>query len=144
MRRDSSDLKWSECKRKVKERDGNVCQICKCLTGKEVKETKKHCSSYLFSVFDPAHIYPVSVYPNMMYDENNVMTLCRNHHTMIDDYRDPVYNYHIYENKVFYYWWRAKFNLTDEYEETKDYKYLLENYKPEIKSTFKEFLSEQN
>lgn len=145
MRRDSNDKKWKKCKDKVYKRDKGICQICRCLTAYEVNQTKKLSSlPHLFLQIDPAHILPVSVYPEIMYDENNILSLCRHHHTLIDDYQDVVSGEHIQENKVFYWWWRAKFQETSQYDESIDYKNLLYTYHKKQKSSFEDFLNEKS
>lgn len=142
MRRDSNDKKWQECKKKVFKKYGHSCLICKCLNLKEMIETKKLSSLNLYSRIDPAHIYPVSIYPEIMYDENNILPLCRHHHTLIDDYQDVVTGENIQENKVFYWWWRAKFCQTSEYDESIDYKKLLKDFKVSKTSMFDTYLTE--
>ena len=142
MRRDSNDKKWQKCKKKVFAEYGHTCQICKCLTSKEMIETQKLSSLNLYSQIDPAHIYPVSVYPELMYNTDNILPLCRHHHTLIDDYQDVVSGDHITENKVFYWWWRAKYCQTDTYDENIDYKKLLKDFKVSKVSMFDKYLSD--
>lgn len=139
MRRDKNDEKWQAVKKVVKKRDKNICQICKCLTRVEAEKSNKDALPITLNVIDPAHIYPVSLYPEIMYEANNIMCLCRHHHSLIDNYKDPVDGNSIDENQVFYWWWRAKNTITDKYDESLDYKELLKKeYKR--KSSFDEFL----
>lgn len=139
MRRDKNDEKWQSVKKTVKKRDKNICQICRCLTGDEAIKSRKDAVLITFSIIDPAHIYPVSKYPEIMYEADNIMCLCRHHHSLIDNYKDPITGENIDENKVFYWWWRAKNSITDKYDETQDYKELLKQ-KYKRKSSFDDFL----
>lgn len=91
MRRDSSDIQWQQCKKKVFELDGYRCCLCKCATVKELMQFKKSMEGELdqTKIIDPAHYKSVSTHTQNMYDPNNVFCLCRTMHNRIDYVKDP-------------------------------------------------------
>ena len=44
----------------------------------------------LLQQLDVAHIFPVGMYPEMMYDPNNCVLLNRYCHTNLDSMKDPI------------------------------------------------------
>ena len=104
MRRDKNDEKWQECKRIVYNLDQSRCLLCKCLSVKEAMIFRNSNPEWSTTTIDPAHHYPVSLRPDLMYDPNNVFCLCRAHHERIDHTRDPITG-DFCDSKRTEYWW---------------------------------------
>lgn len=51
---------------------------------------KKIAPSALVNRLDHAHIFPVSIYPHMVYDDNNLILLNRWSHHNLDECKDPI------------------------------------------------------
>lgn len=90
MRRDSSDQKWKAVKDLVRKRDRNKDRILRVLTVKEALILQKNAPSVMLKKLDAAHIFPVSLYPDIMYDDHNIVTLNRYSHEALDSLRDPI------------------------------------------------------
>lgn len=91
MRRDKNDKKWQETKRRCYELDNSQCLLCQCMTVQEAMIFEKNKSGFSTSKIDPAHHYPVSLRPDLMYNaDENVFCLCRSHHEALDHGRDPI------------------------------------------------------
>ena len=89
MKRDSSDVKWQEVKKKVQKRDENSCRLKRILTPTEYFLLKKKAGVYL-SIIDPAHFISVSERPDLCYIPENIVCLNRYSHEQLDDYKDPI------------------------------------------------------
>lgn len=105
-RRDKNDERWQECKRKVFELDKGQCLLCQCLTIKEAKIFAENLSGFSTTKIDPAHYRPVSQNIELMYDPNNVFSLCRSMHEALDHGRDPVTNKYCTPDVTEQYWQR--------------------------------------
>jgi hypothetical protein len=57
---------------------------------KEALLLQKKAPSSMLRQLDVAHVFPVGVYPEMMYDTNNCVLLNRYSHTCLDDMKDPI------------------------------------------------------
>lgn len=90
MRRDKNDPQWQRVKEEVRSRDRNQDRILRVLTVKEALLLKKKAPPYMLEKLDAAHIWPVSIYPELMYDKNNIVTLNRYSHENLDNLRDPI------------------------------------------------------
>lgn len=91
MRRDKNDEQWQATKSRCYELDNGQCLLCQCMTLKELEIFRSNLSGFSTSKIDPAHHYPVSLRPDLMYDaDTNVFCLCRAHHEALDHGRDPV------------------------------------------------------
>lgn len=90
MRRDKNDLQWQKVKEEVRARDKNQDRILRVLTIKEALLLQKRAPRIQLEKLDAAHIWPVSIYPDLMYDKNNVVLLNRYSHENLDNMRDPV------------------------------------------------------
>lgn len=105
MRRDSSDVQWREVKERVRKRDGNKDRLLRVLTVKEALTLQKRAPSILLRKLDAAHIFPVSMYPDIMYNDSNIVMLNRYSHEALDNLRDPITNDPIsYEERQN--WWK--------------------------------------
>ena len=88
-RRDSNDQLWSQTKLKVWARDKGGCRLFKILTYREsllfknIHKNKK-------SVLQCAHILEASLYPNLIYDVDNIVLLNSISHEYMDRCRHPV------------------------------------------------------
>ena len=89
MRRGTDDERWQQIKEEVRARD-KICQCCKLLTPGEFMLKRKSNLSSRSNILDCAHIKPVSLYPDLTYDVNNIRLLCRDCHSCIDGFRSPV------------------------------------------------------
>lgn len=103
-RRDSSDEKWARTKDRVRKRDKHKDRIFRCLSMKEALLLKKNAGK-LVTRLDAAHIFPVSLYPELCYVDVNIVLLNRYSHSMLDDFRDPVTGGSI-SKEVVYEWWQ--------------------------------------
>ena len=88
-REGSNNPDWIECKKKVDKRDHNMCRCCMQLTPGEMMAFRKSRPGPL-QPLQHAHRNPVSIYPDIAHDPNNVALLCRAHHDRIDRYCDPI------------------------------------------------------
>lgn len=80
---------WIECKRIVRERDHNLCRACIILKVGEARSFLKLREGRI-NIIQCAHHHPVSIYPEMAHDPNNVFCLCERHHKLIDGYKSIV------------------------------------------------------
>lgn len=90
MRRDKNDERWQAVKEEVRSRDQSKDRIYRVLTMKEALLLRKKAPRCLLEKLDAAHIWPVSIYPDLMYDKNNIVLLNRYSHENLDNMRDPV------------------------------------------------------
>lgn len=105
MRRDSSDAKWREVKARVKKRDANKDRILRVLTVKEALMLQKKGPNVMLQRLDAAHIWPVSIYPDLMYNDANIVMLNRWSHSNLDNLCHPITGDPIsYEERQD--WWR--------------------------------------
>lgn len=104
-RRDASDKKWQDVKKKVRTRDKGTDRILRVLSAKEAIILMRVANQAQLSILDPAHIFPVSVYPHLTYCEDNIVLLNRYSHENLDSIRDPVTGINITHEDA-YEWWR--------------------------------------
>lgn len=105
MRRDKNDREWQKVKEIVKLRDRGD-RILRVLTVKEaLLLQRKAPHPYLLRQVDPAHIFPVSIYPDQVYNKNNIVMLNRWSHENLDNMKHPVTGEKIsYEERQE--WWK--------------------------------------
>ncbi len=89
-RRGPEDDEWQELKVRVKDRDRNQDRLIRILTVREVALLKRSAPPFLLIQLDPAHIYPVSTHPKLVYDDDNVVLLNRWSHTNLDCMKCPL------------------------------------------------------
>ena len=89
FRRSNKDSKWIEVKKSVWRRDRSD-KILKILTVKELLLLKKHSDKRLLKILDVSHIFPVSLYPSLTYDLDNLVLLNRWSHNNLDNMRCPL------------------------------------------------------
>jgi hypothetical protein len=89
MRRDSNDKEWKDVKQRVFKRDRNHCRLFNILTFKETLIFQKINNNKPLNL-DPAHILEVSLYPQYVYEDCNIVTLNRTSHEFLDSCRDPI------------------------------------------------------
>lgn len=127
--RSSNDLQWQEVKKKVRERDNYECRLCNCLTASEFIQSKKHIH-LSFEPTDCAHVEAVGYDPAEIYNIDNIMFLCRAHHSCLDNLIHPITGNHMSDNERWYFWWRAKNRSTKPYDSSIDYHdYYYQEYK---------------
>ena len=71
------DPYWRNLSLKIRQRDNNECQECK----KEGRLTIKQHDKKL----DVHHIKELEKFPELAYEENNLETVCVNHHNVLDE-----------------------------------------------------------
>jgi hypothetical protein len=103
-RRDSSDEKWIRTKDRIRKRDKHKDRIFRRLSAKDAFLLKKNAGK-LIERLDAAHIFPVSLYPELCYVDVNIVLLNRYSHSMLDDFKDPITGGSISKEMV-YEWWR--------------------------------------
>ncbi len=69
-------------RRKIKERDNYLCQICI----RELYETKR---KYNHEALQVHHAIPINSNEDLKLDENNLIALCSMHHAMCDKRKIP-------------------------------------------------------
>ena len=69
--------KWQKKRRKIKERDNYICQIC-------IRELYGTNRKYNHEGLQVHHAIPINSNENLKLDENNLITLCSMHHSMCD------------------------------------------------------------
>ena len=103
MRRDSKDAAWAKVKRTIYSRDNDSCRLIKTLSVSDMMALKRNAGQRI-GVMQPAHIYPVSLMPEIMYEPENLITLNAYSHSMLDSMRDPITGKNISKSEV-YKWW---------------------------------------
>ena len=104
MRRDKNDAQWQAVKAEVRTRDKGD-RIMRVLTVKEVLLLQRKAPRIQLEKLDAAHIWPVSIYPDLVYDKNNIVLLNRYSHENLDNMRDPITGQPIsYEERQA--WWQ--------------------------------------
>jgi len=106
MRRGKDDVEWQELKKFVSKRDKKSCRFLKICTVKEVLVIQKLAPKFMLNCLDHAHIFPVSLYPEIMYDTDNVVLLNRYSHHNLDDCKHPVTGEYIEKKERDLYWKR--------------------------------------
>ena len=69
--------KWQKKRRKIKERDDYLCQIC-------IRELYGTIRKYNYKDLQVHHAIPINANEDLKLDENNLITLCSMHHAMCD------------------------------------------------------------
>lgn len=90
MRRDKNDLEWKKVKKKVTMRDRGLCRFLRVCPAKDAIALYKIAPSNWVERLDHAHICPVSIYPELCYEEDNIVLLNRWSHHNLDDCKHPV------------------------------------------------------
>ena len=132
--RSSNDIEWQNLKKACKQRDNCECQLCNCLTASEYNQTKKIYPRSLLQPSDVAHIEAVGYSPTTMYNLDNVLFLCRAHHTSLDNLIDPMTGLHMTDNKRWYWWFRSKYKTTKSFDDTIDWHDYFYHYIEIIKN----------
>ena len=70
-------IKWQKKRKKIKERDNYLCQICI----REIYEAKREYNHENLQVH---HAIPINTNEDLKLDESNLITLCSMHHSMCD------------------------------------------------------------
>lgn len=125
-RRDSNDVEWQNVKKRIKKRDKNRCRLCEIMTIKEFLLFQK--SNPVNTGLDPAHCLPVSTHPGLCYVDKNIYSLCRTHHTRIDDFISPITGNACSMNRHYWYWWRIINRSSEDYNKETDYEELVKSF----------------
>jgi hypothetical protein len=122
-KRDSTDQEWQDLKKRIKTRDKNMCRGLRCLSSGEYKKFIESSPGNINTI-DPAHIFPVSAYPDMCYNDKNVLSICRGIHTRLDNFKDLITGNSCGINETYYWWLRCIKMDIIKYEEELDYKQI--------------------
>lgn len=102
-RRDGNDVAWKKVKDVVKKRDGDICRLLRVISIQQALTLKKN-ATVLIQKLDPAHIFPVSTHPLLCYESDNIVTLNRYSHSMLDSGRDPIKGESITNQETMAWW----------------------------------------
>lgn len=89
-RRDHNDAEWKETRQKVFQRDQHHCRLLRVCTAQEALMLIKFAGNRM-GILDPAHIFAVSIAPHMCYDIDNIVTLNRYSHSLLEECKHPIY-----------------------------------------------------
>jgi len=106
MRRDPNDKEWKLLKKRVSIRDKGKCRLIKILDFKEYLMLRTITNNQGLNILDPAHVFPVSLYPWMCYLDDNVILLNRKSHDWIDSGLSPITGKNISKEELEYFWIR--------------------------------------
>jgi len=87
------DDKWEEVREIVLKRDNYICQLSIRLTDIEWNYIQEfHLEEFkMFSkILDCAHMYPKGSNPEIKYNPDYVVTLCRYFHSLLEQFKNPV------------------------------------------------------
>ncbi len=98
------DEKWLETKQLVKDRDKGVCQLLNKLPF-QIKQTLIENSNGFYKILDPAHRISRGSSVSKKYEVSNVWTLNRYSHSLLDQYKHPIYGHNI-KKKEHDLWWQ--------------------------------------
>lgn len=119
-RRGVNDPYWILLKKIVTKRD-KTCKFLKCLSAKEYYSLKNGSPTTI----DHAHIFSAGAHPDKIYWPDNVVLLSRFIHRRMDDFQSPLTGDTITKNEHFYWWYRIKESIVEEYDESIDYELKL-------------------
>ena len=105
-RRSKDDEQWVLVKNKVFTRDNYQCQLCRVLTAQEMGVLKRTAHHFELGTTDPAHIFGVGPFPSLIYVLENIVTLNRFSHDMLDTCRSPINGDRITRNEREQWWIR--------------------------------------
>ena len=69
---------WKQKSLEIRERDGNLCQIC-------IRKLHNTLRQFNYDTLSVHHIVPVNEEYDKRLDNDNLLTLCRMHHEMCED-----------------------------------------------------------
>lgn len=115
------DLEWAECRKRVDKKWGKRCIFEQCISITESKQIILGNPTRI----DRCHILSRSQYPELKYNENNIVPLQRFIHKRMDEYRDPISNEYIDLNKHYYWWYRIHEKKIIKYDQETDYEIMV-------------------
>lgn len=77
-----NNISWKKKRRQIRIRDLYMCQICKRMMYGTINQ-------YNSEGLEVHHCDKASDYPERIYDDDNLITLCERHHEMAEDGRIP-------------------------------------------------------
>jgi len=93
MKRGPDDLQWQDLKKRIAKRDHGSCRLLGILSLREnmmlCAVAKQKDAKRFIPIIDPAHIFPVSRYPHLCYEDDNVVLLNRFAHDCLEDKISP-------------------------------------------------------
>lgn len=84
------DEKWIQIREQVFRRDGYKCVLLKNLTQLEYSILQMNAGK-MIKIIDPAHILSRSTHSKLYYNVDNIVTLNRYSHSMLDSFHHPLY-----------------------------------------------------
>lgn len=102
--RGSEDKEWQALKKDVFKRDRGVCRLCRILTAQEMTLLQWNAGSRI-KIIDPAHVLGVGPHPEVKYELQNVVSLNRYSHDMLDTFKDPITGKRI-DKETHTMWWK--------------------------------------
>lgn len=117
-RRGPDDERWIDVKDRLHKRDKGRCRILKIISAKDALILRRRAGSKIAKI-DAAHIFPVSTHPWLVYELNDLVSLNRYSHEMLDSHRDPITGSSISAEEVAEWWekiagerqWKALTNI---------------------------------
>lgn len=74
--------KWRKKSIEIKERDNYFCQFCYFIKG----------TKYINDILEVHHIKSITNYPELTYSNNNLITLCKSCHRLIENNNKNIYD----------------------------------------------------
>lgn len=99
------DEQWLATKEQVYNRDQGECQLISKLTHMEFMTLVEN-SGFLIETLDPAHVFGKGAFPKLKYNPDNVYTLNRFSHSMLDTQKHPLTGTPITKVEKEYWWKR--------------------------------------
>lgn len=118
------DEQWEEVKAEVQKRDNQICRLLSVLNPEEQRLLFMQGMPFI-NKLDPAHVFGKGAFPRLKYDVDNVYTLNRYSHSMLDIGRCPLSGKVISKAEVEAWWMRIV--GVDKYEELKERAYASRN-----------------
>ena len=106
MRRGADDQLWKTVRQRVRDRDSNTDRLLRIITVREAVLLSRTAPKIQLITLDPAHIYPASGYPGLIYEENNIVLLNRYSHENLDNSRHPIMGTPISKEEMMSWWER--------------------------------------
>lgn len=99
------DYEWEEVRSYVFARDNNSCQLWNLLNKKEkayILDNYREEYSFLSKTLDPAHIISRARSKELYYDPENIVTISRYFHTLLDQLKHPITQLPMTDDERFY------------------------------------------
>lgn len=74
---------WTKKSKKIRERDGFLCQIC-------IRKLYRTTKQYNYEHLEVHHIVPIQTDYDLRLEDSNLITLCERHHSMAESGEIPA------------------------------------------------------